>query len=309
MRVVFGQLARQLGTDAVGALTELLDGLRGQLCEELDLRNEARVMDYFRRLPERARLPLISVPEPHLELSSRRVLVMEFLDGIPVDDLAAVEALGYDPAPLVEQVVQSWFLSALRGGVFHGDVHAGNIMLLRDGRLGVIDWGIVGRLTPETHGLFRALVAGALGDEAAWADVARHFAAQWGPLARERLGVDEAWIADLFREQVGAVLTRPFGEVSLADIVMAPQKEIARRRQEQAVAEDSESGTSGRRRRRRPVGGGVPLPPIDRGMVLLGKQLAYFERYGRLYMRDIPLLHDADFFRSVLSAGPLDAPT
>jgi predicted unusual protein kinase regulating ubiquinone biosynthesis (AarF/ABC1/UbiB family) len=309
MRIVFNQLGGQLGPKAVGPLSELLDGLRGQLCEELNLGNEARVMQYFRRLPERSRLPLIAVPEPHLELSDRRVLVMEFLDGVPVDDLTRVEELGYDPAPLVEQVVQSWFMTALRGGVFHGDVHAGNIMLLRDGRLGVIDWGIVGRLTPETHDMFRNLVAGALGDDEAWNVVAKHFVAQWGPIAQQRLGVDDAWIASLFRDQVGQVLTRPFGEISLSELLMAPQKEIARKRAEKRAADGHGPAPSNRRQRMRAMrreGGDAELPPIDRGMMLLGKQLAYFERYGRLYMRDISLLHDAEFFSAVLAAGPLD---
>ena len=310
MRTLFGTLAGQLGPNAVGPMLEMLDGLRGQLREELDLRNEARVMQYFRLLPERARLPLVTVPEPYRRLSGRRVLVMEFLDGVPVDDLAQVDALGYDPAPLVEQVVQSWFMTALRGGVFHGDVHAGNIMLLRDGRLGMIDWGIVGRLSPETHAMFRSLVAGALGDEEAWDDVARHFAAQWGPVAGARLGLDDRWIAALFREQVGQVLTRPFGEISLSELLMAPQKEIARRRAERRVATgESDPRTSGRRERLRAMRAADPLdlPPLDRGMILLGKQLAYFERYGRLYMQEISLLNDAEFFAAVLADGPLDA--
>ena len=52
----------------------------------------------------------------------------------------------HDPKPLVRALLDFWFLTGLRDGVFHGDIHAGNLMLLRDGRLGVIDWGIVGVL-------------------------------------------------------------------------------------------------------------------------------------------------------------------
>ena len=65
-----------------------------------------------------------------------------------------VAVLGVDPAPLVEQVVRSFFLTTVRWGAFHGDVHAGNMLVLRDGRIGVIDWGIVGRLDPTTHWFF-----------------------------------------------------------------------------------------------------------------------------------------------------------
>ena len=65
-----------------------------------------------------------------------------------IDDLAKVADLGIDPTPLVEDVMRAFFLTTVRWGAFHGDVHAGNMMLLRDGRIGVIDWGIVGRLDP-----------------------------------------------------------------------------------------------------------------------------------------------------------------
>jgi aarF domain-containing kinase len=311
MRMTFDTLAHRLGLRALEPLSQLLDGLRQQLEEELDLRNEAAVMRYFRELPASARLPLVTVPEPY-DTPSRKVLVMEFLDGVPVDDLARVQELGHDPVPLVEQVVKAWFMTALQSGVFHGDVHAGNILLLRDGRLGVIDWGIVGRLDPETHSLFRHLIAGALGDEAAWDVVAGHFARQFGGPAAKHLGVEEDWIASLFRQQVGTALTRPFGEISLAELLAAPQREIAARRREHL----RELGRP-RSRRRKPPFARTPLrrlraapmdlPPVDRGMVLLGKQLAYFERYGKLYLGDRPLLDDPEFYQSVLTASPVDA--
>lgn len=303
MRITFDTLAHRLGLRALEPLSQLLDGLRQQLAEELDLRNEAAVMRYFRSLPASARLPLVTVPEPY-DTPSRNVLVMEFLDGIPVDDLARVQELGHDPAPLVEEVVKAWFMTALQSGVFHGDVHAGNVLLLRDGRLGVIDWGIVGRLDPETHSLFRHLIAGALGDEGAWDVVAGHFARQFGGPAAKHLGVDEDWIAALLRQQVGAALTRPFGEISLAELLAVPQREIAARRREHL----RELGRPRSRRRvvrtplRRLRAVPIDLPPIDRGMLLLGKQLAYFERYGKLYLGERPLLHDTEFYRSVLAA-------
>ena len=76
--------------------------------------------------------------------------------------------LGFDPGPLVEEVVRAFFLTTVRWGAFHGDVHAGNMLLLRDGRIGIIDWGIVGRLDPRPTGSSCALLAAALGDESAW---------------------------------------------------------------------------------------------------------------------------------------------
>src|SRR4029079_17224510 len=98
-----------------------------------------------------------------------------------IDDLAAIAAFGLDPRPLMEAVVRAWILITVREGLFHGDVHAGNLLLLRDGRLGVLDWGIVGRLDAETHRFFRRILAAALGDEGAWADVAAQLQRAYGP--------------------------------------------------------------------------------------------------------------------------------
>ncbi len=319
MERLFRAVARQL-PDLGGPLTDLLQGLRLQLSEELDLRNEAAVMEYFRGLPGRSDLPLVVVPEPYPELSGRRVLTMEFLDGVPVDDLARIAQYDFDPRPLVEQVVKAWFMTGVRGGIFHGDVHAGNIMLLRDGRIALIDWGIVGRLDAETHQLFRQFIAGGLGDETAFDEVVEYFRVQYEPIAM-KLGLPHEVLLQMFSQQAKEIMTRPFGEVSLAELMMLPQQEVNRaRRQAEAerlgLTEDEAAHRlrtmRGRLRHWRELRqlrreAAVEMPAIDHGMVLLGKQLAYFERYGKMYLADVPLLHDPVFFGALLTAPPLDA--
>jgi predicted unusual protein kinase regulating ubiquinone biosynthesis (AarF/ABC1/UbiB family) len=313
MTELLGPLAGSVAGGAGEAFVDTIEGLREQLQEELDLRNEARTMAYFRALPERAQLPLIVVPETYPELSSRRVLVMEFLDGVPIDDQDWAVREGVDPAPLVEQVLQAWFMTALRGGIFHGDIHAGNILLLTDGRVGLLDWGIVGRLEPDVHRMFRAMVAGALGDEGAWQVVAEAFFAQLGGVTME-FGIDAAALAPMLEQLLGGVLTQPFSEVSFADMVMAPMRQAEELRRQQAPAGRSgpSSGGGGGGGRRAMLGQinelrkmDVDVPKMDRGMMLLAKQLAYFERYGKLYLPDRPLLGDPEFFRSILDAGAL----
>ncbi len=142
-------VARQTGEYAAGQMLALFQGFRVQIGEELDLRNEARAMAHYRALLQEVDLPRVTVPEVFAELSGPRVITMEYLDGVPVDDLMAVERYGYDPAPVVQEVMKGFLLTAIRWGTFHGDVHAGNLLLLPDGRVGVIDWGIVGRLDPQ----------------------------------------------------------------------------------------------------------------------------------------------------------------
>jgi hypothetical protein len=297
-------MKRLLGSVA-GVFADVVDGLRAQLQEELDLRNEARTMAYFRSLPETADLPLVVVPATYDEFSSRRVLVMEFLDGVAIDDSDWATAAGIDAGPLVEQVVQAWFMTALRGGIFHGDIHAGNILLMTDGRIGVIDWGIVGRLDHDAHRMLRALVAGALGDTDAWPDVANAFLAQIPEDAKERLGLDTATLAPMLAQVLGGLLSRPFGEIRLSELILEPRRQIRELRRQR----DPEWQPRGRRsafeRIREMRKREVDVEPVDRGMILLAKQLAYFERYGKLYLADRPLLADADFFRSVLAAGTL----
>jgi aarF domain-containing kinase len=298
-------VARQTGDQAAGILMQLFSGFRVQIGEELDLRNEARAMASFRMLLAEVDLPLMVVPEPFPELSGRNVLTMEFLDGVPIDDLAGAASFGVDPAPLVEQVVRGFFLTAVRWGAFHGDVHAGNMLLLRDGRIGVIDWGIVGRLDPETHYFFVRLLHAALGDEAAWDDIAAHLTRVYGPTIQQGLGLSDKDLAVFIRDLIEPVLLRPFGEVSLAALIQAPQVQAAKAQGIEAHNR-SFSAVVGRLRAQRKLrrladeSGGTDTD-FDRGTFLLGKQLMYFERYGKMFLADVPLLNDRTFFESLLA--------
>lgn len=298
-------VARQTGDQTAGSLLAMVDGFREQIGEELDLRNEARAMSHFRRLLAEVDLPVIAVPEVHHELSGPNVLTMEFLHGVPIDDLAAAARYGVDPAPLIEQVVRGFLLMTVRWGAFHGDVHAGNLLLLPDGRVGVLDWGIVGRLDHETHRFVVRLFEAVLGDETAWDDVAAHLVRTYGAAMRDALGLDDEQLVVFIRGVIEPVLLRPFGEVSLADIVMAPQAQLAKARGAHTHSRrlrDVVGRLRAQRKLRRAAeaGGGV-ASDFDRGTFLLGKQLMYFERYGKMFLSDRPLLSDPDFLDSLLA--------
>jgi len=313
MQPVLELLVRQTGDQNAGSTLQLLDGFRVQIGEEMDLRNEARSLAYFRRLGEEVSLPLVVVPEPYPELSGPNVLTMEFLDGVPIDDLAQVAELGLDPGPLVEAVVRAFFLTTVRWGAFHGDVHAGNMLLLRDGRIGIIDWGIVGRLDPGTHQFFLRLLAAALGEEAAWADVSAHITRTYGPAIKEAVGLTDDELTAFIRSLIEPTLNRPFGEVSLAAIMQTTQLQVARaqgieirRRSPRAVVHRLRAQ---RRLRKMADDAGGTFSEFDRGTFLLGKQLMYFERYGKMFLADVPILHDRAFFTELLAGaapGPLD---
>ncbi|MCC7076305.1 MAG: AarF/ABC1/UbiB kinase family protein [Acidimicrobiia bacterium] len=303
-------LARQIGAGFSGTLLQLVDGFREQVAEELDLRNELRAQRAYQRLLAAVDLDRIVVPDPHPEASGRTILTMDYLDGVPIDDLAAIASMGHDPVPLVDQMVRANFMTVLRNGIFHGDVHAGNLMLLRDGRLALIDWGILGRLDPTSWGMFRSMIEGALGREGAWERVADYMLQIYGNVFKAQLGMDEADLRDFMRATVEPMLTRPFGEVSLAEFMSAPQKELAR-------SQGLETGGRGlvalwrKWRKMRSVNadmldtGGLGSAG-DRGMFLLTKQMMYFERYGKMFLGDMAILEDRDFFTAVLDADPID---
>ncbi len=316
MQPFFELLAKQTGEQLAGSTLQLLDGFRRQIGEEMDLRNEARAMAHFRRLNADVGLDLLVVPEPYPELSGQNVLTMEYLDGVPIDDLARVGELGIDPAPLVEQVVRAFFLTVVRWGTFHGDVHAGNMLLLRDGRVGVIDWGIVGRLDRETHWFFLRILAAVLGEEAAWTDVTRHLVATYGPALQEAVGMSEEELTVFIRSMIEPILTKPFGEVSMAALMQATEAQVARAqgieaRQRSVRAIFRRLRHQRRIRRMADAAGGFETD-FDRGNFLLGKQLMYFERYGKLFLADVPILNDRAFFEELLAgaatAGPDGTP-
>jgi predicted unusual protein kinase regulating ubiquinone biosynthesis (AarF/ABC1/UbiB family) len=301
-------VAKQTGEYAAGQLLAMFQGFRQQIGEELDLRNEARAMTHYRWLLEQVQLSRITVPEVFEELSGRRVLTMEFMEGVPVDDLTTVSSYGYDPAPVVQEVIKGFLLTAIRWGTFHGDVHAGNLLLLPDGRVGVIDWGIVGRLDPQTHQFFRRLIEAALGDESAWPDIASHAQRMYGPVLEQDLGMDHTQVEMFMRMALEPVLTQPFGQVSLADLLTAPQQKVAEVRGAEAeqlsVRAVYRRFRDQRRIRAAAEAHGVYDSDFDRSIFLLSKQLVYFERYGRIFLRDVGLFEDEEFFRAAL-----DAPT
>eukprot|EP00877_Chromochloris_zofingiensis_P000169 jgi/Chrzof1/10152/Cz04g30240.t1 len=95
-----------------------------------------------------------------------RVLTMQRLTGVPLTDLNSIRSItSKDPEAVLIAALNTWFASVLGAETFHADVHAGNLLVLPDGRVGFIDFGIVGRITPVTWTALEALIgAMALGD-------------------------------------------------------------------------------------------------------------------------------------------------
>jgi predicted unusual protein kinase regulating ubiquinone biosynthesis (AarF/ABC1/UbiB family) len=302
LRSLAAEMAASVQTFEARMAVDLVTGLREQLAQEVDFTLERAAMDEARQIVATLGEATLVVPAPIPELCSRRVLTMEYLDGVAIDDLAAIERMGHEVRPVVLALVRAWFASVLRYGTFHGDVHAGNLMVLADGRIGILDWGIVGRLDDTTRDLFRLMVAGSLGDEEAWQPAAELMLGRmFTPEQLVELGITAADTVPLMRARVGGMLSRPFHEVNLAEMLEGPPVpvDLGERPPPRVVLRRLAA-----RRLRRSNGaheaGAAPAIAFDRQMFLLTKQLAYFERYGKLYLGDLPLLHDPEVFRRFL---------
>jgi ubiquinone biosynthesis protein len=91
----------------------------------------------------------IYIPHVYAEFVTEKVLVMERVDGVRIDNIQAIIAMGIDRKRLVQVSVDAYFKMILEDGFFHADPHPGNLLVMQDGKLAFVDFGIIGRVTPE----------------------------------------------------------------------------------------------------------------------------------------------------------------
>jgi len=219
------------------------------LAEELDFRLEAQSMDAW--VAHMHASPLgknIRVPQVYWDFTGERVLTMERVHGVRIDDAAAIRKAGFDGTELVKALLFSLFEGGLRHGLFHGDLHAGNLYVDDEGRIVFFDFGIMGRIDPRTRWLLRELVHALLvkKDHAA----AGKIVVLMGAVGTMKPEAEAA--KDLERFATPLTMTS-LGDLSYAD--------IGKQLSTLADAYD------------------VKLP---RELVLIGKQFLYVERYMKL---------------------------
>jgi ubiquinone biosynthesis protein len=135
------------------------------IVEELDFRLEADNMMDIASVIAQTNQRSVVVPRPHPELVTRRVLVMERLDGFAWDDVEGMKRAGIDTSAVVRALLIAFLEGATLFGVFHGDLHGGNLFVQADGRVALLDYGITGRLDEVRRLAFlRLLMGGSLND-------------------------------------------------------------------------------------------------------------------------------------------------
>ena len=158
-------IAPQLvGRIPIAALTNppaLVELFAETIVEELDFRLEAQNMLDIAAVFAVSGDRFVVVPRPHPELVTRRVLVMEQLDGFGWGNTEGMRAAGIDTAAVLRSSLIAFLEGALLYGVFHGDLHGGNLLVQRDGTVALLDFGITGRLDERKRLAFLRLQMGA----------------------------------------------------------------------------------------------------------------------------------------------------
>ncbi|MGD0255777.1 MAG: AarF/UbiB family protein [Acidimicrobiales bacterium] len=160
-------LVGRIPAAALGNPPALVDLFAETIVEELDFRLEAQnMLDVARVLVETDQHALI-VPRPHPKLVTRRVLVMERLEGYAWGDAKTMRAAGIDTEAVISSALIAFLEGAILFGVFHGDLHGGNLFVRPDGRVALLDFGITGRLDePSRLAFLRLIMASAANDGA-----------------------------------------------------------------------------------------------------------------------------------------------
>jgi ubiquinone biosynthesis protein len=139
-------------------LVEVVATLARSVSLEMDFRLEAAALS---EMAENTRNdPDFRVPTVDWDRTAREVLTLEWIDGTPLGDRAALEAKGYDLPALGRTVIQSFLRHALRDGFFHADMHPGNLFVDTEGRLVAVDFGIMGRLGPKERRFLAEILFG-----------------------------------------------------------------------------------------------------------------------------------------------------
>jgi len=190
------------------------------LLKELNFNQELSNLLEFQRNLDPSRK--VSVPRPYPELSTRTVLTMQFFAGRPIRKLAPKSA---EAQAVVNEIVHAALKQVLVDGVFHGDPHAGNLLYGEDGRVCMIDLGMVGRVSQEQRDDIVTLMIAAIANDAT--TIARVLLKMGTPTQRVNLNELKA---DIERIREEYLVVSNFGEYDSAGFIEAFSKAAGRYR-------------------------------------------------------------------------------
>ena len=262
---------------SMASLSDIVDEIQQGMLAECDFLQEAKNIKAFQDFLETTGNQDAVAPKVYNEATTKRILTMERLYGVPFTDLDSVRHYTSNPENTLLTAMNTWFASLLFCDSFHADVHAGNLLVLRDGKIGFIDFGIVGRIRPETWDSVSQFI-GAIGQEdyQAMAESMLGIGMTDREVDTKKLAAD---IENLYTKMNTSVVVDPM------DLNAANEKEVNRIMMQLVGLGKSH---------------GIHFP---REFALLLKQLLYFDRYVRILAVDSNIYMDD---RLVISPDTMD---
>ncbi|HEX4447018.1 MAG TPA: AarF/UbiB family protein [Polyangiaceae bacterium] len=235
----------------------IVDDFESNIREELDFRREAENMTEFNRIMVEHGQVQVAAPKPVDGLVTAKMLVMERFFGHRVDDVEKLRAANVDGEATLLVGMRAWFQCMIIHGFFHGDVHAGNLMALADGRIGFLDFGIVGRFARERREqVTDYLMAFSTGDFRKLAEVMVAMGSVNDKVDIERLAAD-------LGKAYAPMLENELAAIKYADVIPAIMRTAVRH--------------------------GLRMP---RDFVLVVKQMLYFDRYAKVLAPNLNVFRD-----------------
>lgn len=155
MRILARHASKIMKDDQFVDLREVVEEMWATFLEETDFRREAENLEEFARLNADCRF--VSSPKVYIDLCTEYVLVMEYVDGIPISDAQRLVACGYDLEEIGVKLLDNYATQILDHGFFHADPHPGNL-IIRGGQIVYIDLGIMGRLSTRDRAGFGDII-------------------------------------------------------------------------------------------------------------------------------------------------------
>lgn len=244
----------------MASLSDIVAEIQKGMLEECDFYQEARNIEDFQHFLNTTGNQDAIAPKVFRHASGMRVLTMERFYGVPFTDLDAVRHISPQPEITLITAMNTWFASLMFCKSFHADVHAGNLLVLNDGKIGFIDFGIVGRIKPETWQSVSKFIA-TVGQE------------DYRGMAEAMLGIgmtDHDVDVDLLAKDIKQLYTSmdDLAPEDVIDLAAANEHEVNRIMLEMVNLAKRH---------------GIHFP---REFALLMKQLLYFDRYVRLISMD-----------------------
>ncbi len=192
-------------------LIEVVETLAQSVELEMDLRFEAAAAAEMAE--NFAGDDTFLIPSVDWSRTARRVLTLERVSGLPVDEVEQMRAKGYNVTRILSHAAQAFFNMVFRDGFFHADLHPGNLFVDQHGRLVAVDFGIMGRVDLETRHFLATMLIGFLnGDFRKVAEI--HFQAGYVPAHKSVDAFSQA-----IRSVAQPILGKPINEISVARLL------------------------------------------------------------------------------------------